>query len=297
MEHIPVLKEEILEGLAIQPTDIVVDMTLGDGGHAESFCKILSSQGALIGIDQDTQALAYAKNRLSAFGLTIHIEEANFEAIDTVLQKHDISHIDKALYDLGLRTGHIEDTQRGFTFKRNEPLLMTMKADPTENDLTAYEIVNTWQEESIADILYGYGNERFSRHIAKAIVEARKVKPIETTFDLIHIIETTVPKWYLRKKIHPATKTFQALRITVNNELGVLESSLQKTFSYLTKGGRIAVISYHSLEDRIVKRLFKELQQREEASLISKKPILPSEEEIHMNPKSRSAKLRILEKK
>lgn len=296
MEHIPVLKEEVLTGLDIQPADIVVDMTLGDGGHSLALCGRLSEKGALIGIDQDSRAINYARERLKDCGSTLYLEQANFEEIEDILHRHDITHIDKALYDLGLRTGHIEDTARGFTFKKNEPLLMTMKADPGPDDLTAKEIVNTWKEETLADIIYGFGEERFARRIARSIVQNREIKPIETTFDLIHIITTTVPSWYTRKKIHPATKTFQALRIAVNNELGVLEKSLEKTFEYLRQGGRIAVISYHSIEDRLVKRMFKGYVNDQQALLVHKKPIAPSREETIGNPKARSAKLRLLEK-
>lgn len=182
---------------------------------------------------------------------------------------------------------------------KDEPLLMTMKENPSPEDLTAYDVVNNWEEKSLADIIYGYGEEKFSRRIAKAIVEARKKKEIKTTFDLVKIIEGAVArghKTYKRQKLHPATRTFQAIRIAVNDELGNLQEGLDKGFELLNTGGRMAVISFHSLEDRIVKRFFQGKAKEGIALLINKKPILAGDEELKINPRARSAKLRILEK-
>ena len=208
--------------------------------------------------------------------------------------------VDGIIFDLGLSSDQLENSGRGFSFMKDEPLLMQMKNSGKENpsleDTTAKEVVNTWEEKSLADIIYGYGEERYSRRIAKAIVEARKSGEIKTTFDLVKIIESAVPAVYKRGRLHYATRTFQALRIAVNDELGVLKEGLEKGFNALKKGGRMSVISFHSLEDRITKKFFKELEKEKKAKLINKKPILAGDEELKNNPRSRSAKLRILEK-
>jgi 16S rRNA (cytosine1402-N4)-methyltransferase len=195
-----------------------------------------------------------------------------------------------------LSSNQIEESGRGFSFKTDEPLLMTMKKDPQSTEVTANEIVNTWAEDSLADIIYGYGEDRFARRIAKAIVTAREIQPIQTAQELADIIANAVPKFGF-KKINPATKTFQAIRIAVNDELGAIKEALPKAFTRLNPaGGRISIISFHSLEDRIVKRFFKEKAEAGEGRLIVKKPIIPSPQEIAENPRSRSAKLRIIEK-
>jgi 16S rRNA (cytosine1402-N4)-methyltransferase len=204
--------------------------------------------------------------------------------------------VDRILLDLGLSSFQLDDGGRGFTFRKDEPLLMTMKKNPDENDLTAMDIVNTWEEKTIADIIYGFGEEKYSRKIAKAIVESREQKKIKTTFDLVEIIEKSVGHLYKKSKIHPATKTFQALRIATNAELTNLEMFIKKSFERLSRGGRIAIITFHSLEDRIVKRSFVELKQKGYAELITKKPIVPTVEETKSNPRARSSKLRIIEK-
>ncbi|PIZ85308.1 16S rRNA (cytosine(1402)-N(4))-methyltransferase [Candidatus Nomurabacteria bacterium CG_4_10_14_0_2_um_filter_33_9] len=215
---------------------------------------------------------------------------------------------DAIIFDLGLSSDQLENSGRGFSFMKDEPLLMTMKENPSLDDLTAIDIVNSWGEESLVDIIYGYGEERFSRRIAKGIIEARKKNNIKTTFDLVKIIGDSVPSAYKRQRIHFATRTFQALRIAVNDELGALKVGLEKGFEILKKparphdslgaggGGRMSVISFHSLEDRIVKRFFRDKKEKSEAILINKKPIIPKEEEIKNNGRSRSAKLRVLEK-
>ena len=200
------------------------------------------------------------------------------------------------MLDLGLSSDQFETSGRGFTFKNDEPLLMTFKKNPDQGDLTAYQIVNTWEEENIADVIYGYGEEKYSRRIAKAIVNYREKKAIEKTSELVEIISNSVPVFYKRGRIHPATRTFQALRIAVNDELNTLKRGLERGFARLASGGRIAVISFHSLEDRIVKNFNKEKEELEQARIITKKPIVPSEDEVRENPRSRSAKLRILEK-
>lgn len=296
-KHIPVLLREVVDGLSIQPDDHVLDMTLGDGGHSLAMTQHLTNKGLLIGIDQDSDILEIAREKLKGSSCKLIFETNNFSNAKTVLAKHKIQQVDKVLFDLGIRNGQIFGSKRGFSFKTEEPLLMTMKADLGPEDLTAEKIVNTWQEESIADILYGYGDERFSRRIARKIVEIRSERTIRTTFDLVDVINQAVPAWYKKRKIHPATKTFQALRIAVNDELGVLKQALATSFSYLRPNGRIAVISYHSLEDRIVKRFFKDRVQLGQGLVLNKKPVVPSREEIQANPKARSAKLRIFQRR
>lgn len=296
MLHKTVLLHETIDGLSIKPGDVIVDGTLGSAGHTEEIIKRHGNTVSVIGIDQDKDALLRSVLRLKPYGADVKIQEGNFRNIGDIVSQLGIEHIDKVLLDLGVSSNQLEDEGRGFSFLRDEPLLMTMKKNPDESDVTAHEIVNSWGEESLADIIYGYGEEQFSRRIAKAIVTARATKPIQTTFELVEIIKTALPAWYLKRKIHPATKTFQAIRIAVNDELQVIGDSLESAFKILRPEGRIAVITFHSLEDRIVKRFFKQKELEGLARLINKKPILPSEQELKENNRSRSAKLRILEK-
>ena len=204
--------------------------------------------------------------------------------------------VDRILLDLGIRSDHIESSGRGFTFKRDEPLLMTFSKDSDEGLFTAIEILNEWDEGNIVEILNGYGEEEYAKKIAKAIVSERKVKPIRTTFHLVEVISSAVPYKYKNRKIHFATKTFQALRIAVNDEIAVLREGLRKSFERLSPNGRLVVISFHSLEDRAVKRFFKEKEEEGEGEMITKKPITPSAKEVAENPRSRSAKLRVIKK-
>lgn len=295
-KHKTVLLHETIDGLSIKPHDVIVDGTLGSAGHTEEIIKRHGNTVSVIGIDQDKDALLRSELRLKPYGVDVKLEEGNFRDIRDIVSRLGIQSIDKMLLDLGVSSNQLEDVGRGFSFLRDEPLLMTMKKNPDESDVTAYEIVNSWGEESLADIIYGYGEEQFSRRIAKAIVLARATKPIQTTFELVDIIKSALPAWYLKRKIHPATKTFQAIRIAVNDELQVIGDSLESAFQILNPEGRIAVITFHSLEDRIVKRFFKQKEVEGLARLINKKPILPSEQELKENNRSRSAKLRILEK-
>jgi 16S rRNA (cytosine1402-N4)-methyltransferase len=295
MIHKTVLLKESIHGLNIQSGDIYLDGTLGSGGHAEYALELLKGDIRVIGLDKDIEALARSKKRLEQYKNVIFIE-SNFGDLDKVLRDLKIEKVDRIMLDIGLSSDQFETSGRGFTFKNNEPLLMTFKKDPHPGDLTAYEIINGWQEESIADIIYGYGEERYSRRIAHAIVAYRENKKIENTNELVEIIQNAVPFFYRRGKIHPATRTFQALRITVNDELNTLKEGLRKGFGKLNRGGRMAVISFHSLEDRIVKNFNKEKEEIGEAKIIIKKPITPTDLEIKNNPRSRSAKLRIIEK-
>jgi 16S rRNA (cytosine1402-N4)-methyltransferase len=287
--HKTVLLQESIEGLNLHDGSIVVDATFGGGGHSLEICK--KYKGVKIyALDQDRGAWDRAKSKFADLDCDVNFINTNFRNLDTDLV------VDGVLFDLGLSSDQLDNSLRGFSFMRDEPLLMTMKENPKREDLTAMDVVNTWGEDTLANIIYGYGEERFSRKIAKAIVDARQKQEIKTTFHLVEIIRNAIPAKYRNGKIHFATKTFQALRIAVNDELGALSEGLDKGFKILKKGGRMAVISFHSLEDRVVKKFYKEKEKAGEVKLINKKVILPSDEEIKNNKRSRSAKLRILEK-
>ena len=294
--HITVLKDETVAGLEIKAGDIVLDGTLGGGGHTKEIIRRFGSGVKIICLDLDKDAIGRAKDAIGELDHDVVFETAGFQDIDKVLDRLNIVNVDRILLDLGLSSFQLDVSGRGFSFMKDEPLLMTMKKDLDENDLTAREIVNNWEEKTLADIFYGFGEERYARRVAKAIVEERKKKLINTTFDLVKIVEESIGKFYKGKKINPATKVFQALRIATNGELSNLEKVIEKGFHKLTTGGRIAIISFHSLEDRIVKRAFVELKNSGSAKIITKKPLIPTNFEIKENPKSRSAKLRIIEK-
>jgi 16S rRNA (cytosine1402-N4)-methyltransferase len=296
MQHKTVLLHEAIDGLDIKAGDVFVDGTLGGGGHSEEVIRRFGDAVKIIAIDEDREAIERSKARFSGLKSDIYFVQDNFKNIDNVLQNLGQSHADKILFDIGLSSNQFEDSKRGFSFKLDEPLLMSFKKDLTPSDLTAREIVNNWDLENISAILSGYGEEQFAWKIAKAIVERRKLKPIETTNDLVEIIMIATPKFYHHKKIHPATKTFQALRITVNDEINNLKRGTEKAFQILASNGRLAVISFHSLEDRVVKHFFKSMSDDKKAKIITKRPIVPTSEEIEQNPRSRSAKLRIIQK-
>lgn len=289
--HKSVLLKESIEGLNLTAGTTVIDGTFGGGGHSEVICE--AKPAKLIVFDQDQEALARGKEKLKDTDCKIEFVHENFRNMNKFVKAGSV---DGILLDLGLSSDQLDVSGRGFSFKRDEPLLMTMMAHPSEELLTARDVVNTWSEENLADIIYGYGEERYARRIARGIKEARENGEIKTTFDLVKIIEASVPASYRRGRIHPATKTFQAIRMAVNDELGSLEAGLRNGFDLLGKGGRFAVITFHSLEDRIVKKFFKAQVELGEAKLINKKPIIAKEAEIKQNPRSRSAKLRILEK-
>lgn len=284
--HKTVLLKETIDGLNLSEKSVVVDCTFGGGGHSREVLKRFP-KARVIALDQDKSVWQGNDKR-------IFFHNKNFRELDEVLKDEKI---DAIIFDLGLSSDQLENSGRGFSFLRDEPLLMTMKTTPGEEDLTAEEIVNTWEEKNLADIIYGYGEERWSRRIARGIVEARMKAKIQTTTELVKIISESVPAVYRRGRIHFATRTFQALRIAVNDELRSLETGLAKGFDALKTGGRMSVITFHSLEDRIVKRFYKMLEKEGKAILINKKPILESEKELIKNPRGRSAKLRILEKK
>ncbi len=294
--HIPVLKEELVDGLGIKAGDIIVDGTLGGGGHTREIIHRFGSAVKMICLDLDSDAISRAKESIGELDHDVVYRTAGFQEINKILDELDIPKVDRIMLDLGLSSFQLEDSGRGFSFTKDEPLLMTMKKNPNENDLTAKEIVNEWEEKTLADIFFELGEEKHSRRVAKDIVETRKKKTIETTFDLVKIIEVSIGRFYKGKRIHPATKIFQALRIAVNSELTNLQKVIESGFEKLSSSGRIAIISFHSLEDRIVKKSFVELKKNGYARIITKKPIIPTNLEIKNNPKSRSAKLRIIEK-
>ncbi|MCI0619715.1 16S rRNA (cytosine(1402)-N(4))-methyltransferase RsmH [Candidatus Wolfebacteria bacterium] len=294
--HVPVLLHEVIGGLSLVPGAVVVDATLGAGGYARAMCDVIGENGTLVGLDQDAGAVLRAKRELSGALCTTRLFESNFREIDTALMQLGVREADAIVFDLGLSSIQIVESGRGFSFQQDEPLLMTFKEHPGESDITARQIVNDWSEEAIANVLFGYGEERYARRIAKAITEAREKKTINMTGQLVEIIKASVPVGYKRQKINPATRAFQALRIAVNDEVSALEEGLTKAEQCLTKGGHIAVISFHSIEDRVVKRFFAEWEKKGMGRRVTKKPVTPSEKELAENPRSRSAKLRIFQK-
>ncbi len=296
MAHISVLKDETIDGLTIRSGDIILDGTLGGGGHTAEIVKRFGDSVKIIGLDLDEDAIPRATIALGDMKHDTTFLIAGFQDLDTILDSLNITHVDRVMLDLGISSFQLEDAGRGFSFKKDEPLMMTMQKNPQEGDVTAYDIVNTWEEKTLADIIYGFGEEKFARKIAHAIVSARIIAPIETTFDLVEIIDSAVGGAYRRMKIHPATRTFQAIRIATNRELQNIEEGIKKGFERLEKGGRMAIISFHSLEDRIVKHTFLSYKTLGHAHVITKKPIVPSEKELEENPRARSAKLRIIEK-
>ncbi len=301
--HRTVLLNEAIKGLNLRNGATVVDATFGGGGHSAEICKKYPGTKIIV-FDQDRSALERGKEKFKDRDISFY--NLNFRDLDKVLEKENGGKVDGIIFDLGLSSDQLEDCGRGFSFMKDEPLLMTMKENPTKEDVTAEDVVNTWGEESLADIIYGYGEEKQARRIAKEIVEFRKKQEIKTTFDLVKIIEKAIPARFARAsarrarfrkgRIHFATKTFQAIRIAVNDELGALSEGLEKGFNFLKKDGRISVITFHSLEDRIVKKFYKNKEESGEGKRVNKKIIVPSESEVKNNPRARSAKLRVLEK-
>lgn len=294
MQHITVLKSEAVEGLALTPNSVVVDATLGAGGHAGLILNELTTDGIFIGLDADETAIDALSHLMDA-PATVHLVVRNFAKLSGVLAELGIPRVTAILADLGWRTDQFTDGEKGFSFGAAEPLLMTY-GNPSEYAFTAGDIVNDWKETDIANVIYGYGEERYSRRIAAAIVAARQSARIVTAKQLADIIASAVPSSYRNGRTNPATKSFQGLRIAVNDEFCALESFLATAWEHLEAGGRLAIISFHSLEDRIVKHTFKEFVRTETGVAITKKPIVPSREELQANPRARSAKLRIIQK-
>ncbi|MEN9551703.1 MAG: S-adenosyl-methyltransferase MraW, rRNA (cytosine1402-N4)-methyltransferase [Candidatus Parcubacteria bacterium] len=294
--HIPVLLNECLEGLSLKEGGIYVDCTTNRGGHSVEIAKHIGKEGTLICIDLDNQALKEARDLMEGLndGPKLHFICSNYRHIESILSDLKIEHVDGVLADLGLSTQELECSKRGFSFQNDEPLIMTFSDSPDEGATTAYDIINFWSESTIADILYGFADETYSRRIAKAIVEHRINSPIQTTFELVSVIKSATPSAYHHKKTHFATKTFQALRMAVNDELGGIKDLCQSFPKILKQQGRACLITFHSTEDRMVKQTLREY--KESLIPITKKPIIPSEDEISRNPRSRSAQLRIVER-
>lgn len=296
MSHIPVLLHESIEGLAIKRGGTYVDCTTNRGGHSHEIAKAVGKEGVLVCIDLDKNALDEAKEKLSELkdAPTVHFVHSNFRHLRGILQGLNIKKVDGILADLGLSSQELDSSQRGFSFRYDEPLQMTFNSHPTEDTVTAYDVVNSWSESTIADVLYGFADETYSRRIARGIVLARKEGEIKTTHQLVDIIGRAVPALYRHTKTHFATKTFQALRMAVNDELGSIQDLLAALPEVLVSKGRIAIITFHSTEDRVVKQGLRSLSPS--ISLLTKKAIVPTAEELSTNPRARSAQLRLAEK-
>ncbi|MFA5038467.1 MAG: 16S rRNA (cytosine(1402)-N(4))-methyltransferase RsmH [Candidatus Omnitrophota bacterium] len=291
--HKPVMLQEVLKFLEPKSGMTIVDATAGMGGHSLSLARELGTRGRLVVIDKDEESLDEAKNTLRSSPLACDFEHEDFRNLDKVLDRLGIEGVDSFLFDLGISSYQMDSPQRGFSIRAEGPLDMRM--DRT-GFISAYDLLNNLTEEEIASILWKFGQERFSRRIARAIVRARQHSPITSTKELSDIIVKALPSKFRFHRIHPATRSFQALRIAVNRELDSLEEALKKAALYLNRGGRICVISFHSLEDKIVKENFRELVKTERYRLLFKKVWRPSEEEVRENPRSRSARMRVIER-
>ena len=291
MAHAPVLLKEVIHYLNPKPGSKIIDATFSGGGHSTAILERIKPQGRILGIELDKELYRKARERFSNIQEIILIN-GNYRDLKKITEENDFNEADGILFDLGMSSWHLEESKRGFSFRKDEPL--DMRFDEKQ-ELTAREIINQWPPETIEKILREYGEERFAKPISRAIVESRKRKPIISTFQLIEAIKDSVPLWYRSgRRVHFATKTFQALRIAVNDELGNLETAIRQLPEVLKKGGRALFISFHSLEDRLVKNAFRELRDKGAAELLVKKPVRPSAEEILENPRSRSAKLRAI---
>ena len=305
--HISVLLQECIDGINIRPDGIYVDGTLGGAGHSGQIVRHLDT-GLLIGIDRDPVALKAAGERLAPFAQNVKLVHANFCQMADVLEDLGIAGVDGILLDLGVSSPQLDYSSRGFSYMADAPLDMRMNG---EDSLSAYDVVNTWPYEELKRILYDYGEERYAPQIASAICRRRENAPIQTTLELVDVIKGAMPPAALREKQHPAKRSFQAIRIAVNDELGSVERAMEEAIPLLNPGGRLAVITFHSLEDRIVKNAMVEASKgctcppnfpvcvcgkKPKVKLITKKPIVASNEELEVNPRSRSAKLRICEK-
>lgn len=306
--HKSVLLNETIDGLNIQPDGIYVDGTLGGGGHAYEVCRRLGDKGSIVGIDQDAAAIEAAGNRLKDFGEKVTIVRSNYCDMKSKLHELGIDKVDGIVLDLGVSSYQLDTAERGFSYREDAPLDMRMD---TRQKMTARDIVNDYEEMELYRVIRDYGEDKFAKNIAKHIVAARKVKPIETTGELTEIIRASIPMKYQKKSGHPAKRTFQAIRIELNRELEVLKDSLGDMIDLLNPGGRLCIITFHSLEDRIVKSAFRKNENPctcpsdfpvcvcgkvSKGSILTRKPILPSEEEMEENSRAKSAKLRIFER-
>jgi 16S rRNA (cytosine1402-N4)-methyltransferase len=289
MIHRPVLLQEVINALQLAPNDNIIDGTLGEGGHAAHILSLIAPHGILLGIDRDSGQIERANTYLAAYQERVLFVHSSFAHIADIAGQYPYTW--KGIFlDLGWSQVHIEDTKRGFSFQKDEPL--DMRYDRREK-LTAAQIVSTYREEKLITLLQEYGDESFAKRIAKEIVNSRRHKKITGTFQLVEIIKKATPVWYHHRKIHPATKTFQALRIAVNHEYEEIEQGLEGAIDILSPGGVLVIITFHSGEDRVVKRKLQNFQKNEIGKMIPKKPVTPSFKEQQQNPRSRSAKLRI----
>ncbi len=306
-KHISVLLSESVDSLNIIPDGIYLDGTMGGGGHSSLIAKRLGQDGRLIGIDRDTDALVASRERLKSYDNVTYVHD-NYKNIKSILSELGIDGIDGAVLDLGVSSYQLDCKERGFSYMEDAPLDMRMNR---QDGKSAYDVINTYSERELSDIFFSYGEEKFSRKIARIIAERREVKPIETTLELVDIIKTAIPEKFRQKGSHPAKRVFQAVRIEVNGELEDLKGALDDFFDSLKTGGRLAVITFHSLEDRIVKNAFNEYAtgctcpkdfpicvcgKSPRGKVITRKPMLPTQEEYQLNKRSKSAKLRIIEK-
>ena len=306
-KHKSVLLNETIDGLNIKPDGIYVDGTLGGGGHAYEVCRRLGEKGSIVGIDQDAAAIEAASARLKDFGEKGTIVRSNYCDMKSKLHELGIDKVDGIVLDLGVSSYQLDTAERGFSYREDAPLDMRMD---TRQKMTARDIVNDYTEADLYRVIRDYGEDKFAKNIAKHIVQARAVKPVETTAELSEIIRASIPMKFQKKSGHPAKRTFQAIRIELNRELDVLRDSLDDMIDLLNPGGRLCIITFHSLEDRIVKSAFRKNEnpctcppdfpvcvcgKKSKGSIITKKPILPSEEELEYNSRSKSAKLRIFE--
>jgi len=307
-QHIPVLFDEIMQIMAPQPGELFVDCTLGGGGHSKGFLERTGPNGRLIGIDQDVEALVAAQENLRAFAQRVTYVHSNYQQLDAILQQHAPDGVDGILFDIGVSSYQLDEKERGFSYMQDAPLDMRM--DQSQS-LTAWQIVNTYDAQTLHHILKDYGEERWAKRIAQFIVEFRQQKPIDTTGELVDIIKRAIPKGAREAGSHPAKRSFQAIRIAVNDELSVLERTIAVAAKHLHKGGRLGIISFHSLEDRIVKEKFRYLASScicppelpfcqcdkvSEVKLLTRKPVTASEAECQRNSRAASAKFRAVEK-
>ena len=307
-KHVSVLLDECIEGLAVKPDGIYVDGTLGGAGHAFHVCERLSEKGQFIGIDQDEAAIRTSTERLQPFGDRVHLVRSNYVNVKQVVKELQIDKVDGILLDLGVSSYQLDTKERGFSYMADAPLDMRMDQS---RDFTAKDLINTYPEEKLYEIIKHYGEERYAKSIARSICKKRQEKEIETTGELVDIIRSSMPAKAKNGKGHPAKRTFQAIRIELNHELDVLQDALEDMVELLNPGGRLCIITFHSLEDRIVKNFFRKMEnpctcppdfpvcvcgKKPKGKVITRKPILPGEEELAVNSRSKSAKLRIFER-
>lgn len=293
--HVPVMLHEVIDYLKLAPGQVIVDATMGTGGHSLEILKKITPGGRLIGIDRDEDSLAICRQRLSEFEGSCVFVHANFSDLDQVLEKLGIKNIDGIVFDLGISTYQLKDAQRGFSFQEEGPL--DMRLDKASY-ISAYDLVNNLNEDELSNMLWNFGQERWHNRIARLLIEERSLRPIATTKQLATLVMRAIPHRYRRSyyRIHPATRTFQAVRIAVNRELEILESAVKKAVAILNKQARICVISFHSLEDRVVKHTFRALDTDGVIDIITAKPLTPTLGEIDRNPSSRSSKLRVAQR-